>query len=162
MEKTGLVKYCKACGKKNSLQATFCMMCGKKEFFKPWSDFEIEGNTLVRYKGKGDTAVIPDYVTRIADGAVFGCRDLTSVVLPNSVTSIGKEAFAYCIELTSIVIPSSVTHVCADAFCECVRLTRIDFQGTKEEWGKIEIEIEDGDDGLWDKIMEECTVSFID
>ncbi len=64
-------------------------------------------------------------VTRIGNGAFYGCSGLTSINIPNSITTISDYAFNYCTALTSINIPNSVTKICAFAFSNCTALTSI-------------------------------------
>ena len=68
---------------------------------------------------------IPDGIEIIADGAFWGCENLTSVTIPNSVTSIGDDAFADCKNLTSIILPNSVVSIGARAFSLCENLASI-------------------------------------
>ena len=82
---------------------------------------------------------IPNSVTSIGDGAFYGCDSLTSIVIPNSVTSIGMGAFEYCTSLTSVVIGDSVTSIGSYAFSSCSSLTNVYYNGTKEDWAKINI-----------------------
>ena len=89
-----------------------------------WS-FVREGNTLIRYRGIGDTAMIPDGVTSIQKEAFMGCTDLKSVLFPESVTEIGESAFYGCNSLTALLIPNSVTHIESRAFCACRGLTNL-------------------------------------
>ena len=46
--------------------------------------------------------VIPDGVTRIADSAFYGNRNLEEIYIPKSLTNIGRTAFSYCQKLESI------------------------------------------------------------
>lgn len=68
---------------------------------------------------------IPDYVTRIENGAFENWDDLTSISIPSSVKSIGKNAFKDCTNLTKIDIPDSVTSIEEGAFSGCDALTSI-------------------------------------
>ena len=64
------------------------------------AEFEIKKGILKKYNGSGGDVVIPDEVTKIGNGAFWGCRDLASVVIPDSVTTIGEYAFCGCHNLT--------------------------------------------------------------
>lgn len=81
---------------------------------------------------------IPNSVTSIESATFSGCNSLTSITIPNGVTSIGYGAFRGS-GLTSIEIPNSVTSIENYAFYKCSSLEAVNYQGTKEEWGKINI-----------------------
>jgi len=80
---------------------------------------------------------IPDSVTSIEDWVFAECSGLTSITIPDDVTSIGSCAFAWS-GLTSITIPGGVTSIGEEAFNCCYKLASITFQGTKDEWKKME------------------------
>jgi hypothetical protein len=67
------------------------------------------------------------------------CSSLTSITIPNSVTSIGRYAFRACSGLTSIIIGNGVTSIGNMAFSGCSSLTKVYYNGTSEEWQKINI-----------------------
>ena len=62
---------------------------------------------------------IPESVTRIEDGAFYGCIDLVSIKVPASVRSIGEHSFAHCKNLGKVYIPDSVGYIHPSAFCGC-------------------------------------------
>ena len=86
------------------------------------SDFDIDGTTLVSYKGSSQSVVIPDTVTKIAARAFYGCTGVKSVTIPNSVTAIGESAFSGCTALTAMNIPASVKTIDKWAFDGCSKL----------------------------------------
>ncbi len=79
---------------------------------------------------------IPNSVTEIGDNAFLGCWDMTSISIGNSVTSIGSGAFFLCEGLTSIIIPNSVTSIGEEAFYNCHGLTSIIIGSSVTEIGK--------------------------
>ncbi len=66
------------------------------------------------------------------------------VVIPSKyqgkpVTTIEQYAFENYSSLKSVTIPSSVNKISNNAFKNCSGLNTIIYQGTKEEWGKIDL-----------------------
>ncbi len=69
---------------------------------------KIKGTELVRCLDKNvESVTIPDYVTKIGEGAFKSCKSLKSVVIPPSVTEIDDYAFFNCTSLSSVIIPES-------------------------------------------------------
>lgn len=54
------------------------------------------------------SVTISDGITRIWNGALSDCDNLTTINMPNSITHIGVAAFQNCPKLKSITIPSGV------------------------------------------------------
>ena len=81
---------------------------------------------------------ISNKVTAISDYAFNACRSLKSVELPDSVTSIGDAAFDGCDELTEVTINSDIEEIGYSVFGNCNKLLRIDYDGTREQWLKID------------------------
>ena len=88
--------------------------------------YHSRGQCLIHSESKTlitgcSASVIPDdgSVTRIANSAFRGCRNLTSVTIPDCVTYIGNDAFAYCDSLTDIVIPNGVSELGDKSFAYC-------------------------------------------
>ena len=87
--------------------------------------FNKDKTTLIAYRSKEKSYIIPNSVTNIGDSAFSECKSLTSIKIPNSVTNIGDSAFSECKSLTSIKIPNSVTNIGNDVFWGCSSLTSI-------------------------------------
>jgi hypothetical protein len=64
----------------------------------------------------------------------------TIFVVPEEVTTIYKDAFDKSNNLTGIVIASSVTAIGEDAFFDCANLKDIYYNGTYDDWAKIDID----------------------
>ena len=87
--------------------------------------FNKDKTTLITYRNKETSYIIPNNVTNIEDCAFCGCEYLTNINIPNSVTNIGSYAFGDCNSLISIDIPNSVTSIGEGAFSGCKSLTSI-------------------------------------
>lgn len=89
--------------------------------------FTIEGDTLVKYKGKDAALVVPDGVRVIGASAFAGNPFLKSVVLPEGVEVIDRWAFYYCTSLREVSIPSTVKSIGEEAFRICRMLDSVIF-----------------------------------
>ena len=87
--------------------------------------FNKDKTTLIAYRSKKTSYIIPNSVTNIENYAFSGCKSLTSIEIPNSVSNIGNYAFSGCKSLTSIEIPNSVSNIGNYAFSGCKSLTSI-------------------------------------
>ena len=85
----------------------------------------IETATNILLVGSNHT-IIPDSITRIAEGAFWACRDMTQLELPQTVTEICDYAFGLCEGLTDIIIPENVTSIGLESFWGCSGLTSVD------------------------------------
>ena len=81
--------------------------------------FNKDKTTIISYRSKETSYIIPDSVTSIGTQAFRGHESLKNIIIPNSVTSIGTYAFALCTSLKSITIPSSVVAIDGNPFCGC-------------------------------------------
>ena len=86
---------------------------------------------------------IPNSVTSIDWNTFEHCSSLTNITIPNSVTSIGNSAFSGCTSLTNITIPNSVTSIGNSAFSGCSNLKDIYYEGTKSQWEKFDINLDE-------------------
>ncbi|MCR5165552.1 MAG: protein kinase [Thermoguttaceae bacterium] len=87
------------------------------------SPFEMNGTTLVHYKGSAAKVVIPKGVTEIGFFAFKDNESLTTVVIPKGVTKIEWSAFYQCSSLKSVFIPQDVRVIKTQAFKDCPELT---------------------------------------
>ena len=98
------------------------------------------GNMGFAYCTKLENIVIPDRTT-IADEGIFACCiNLNKVVLSSSIQKVPQTMFMYCLSLSEIYIPKSVASVDMSAFATSEKLQTVYYEGTEEEWNKINVE----------------------
>ena len=118
----------------------------------------VEDGVAVGCRDKSVTSVeIPAGVTKIGNGAFYGCKALASVVIPESVTEIDWYAFYGCKALASVVIPAGVTEIGESAFLECWALTSVEFGGTVAQWEAVK-----GKDNLFNAYVHATSVKCAD
>jgi len=93
-------------------------------------DFEIDGDTLVKYKGSDSRIRIPTRVKTIGSAAFEGNGKLTTVYLPDNVTAIEDSAFANCDALEEVFLSKNIRQIGAFAFESCKKLKKIDLPAT--------------------------------
>ncbi len=87
------------------------------------SDFQLNGNTLVKYTGTATTVSVPDTVKVIGESAFANNSYIKTVKLPDTLKTISYAAFSGCNNLQSVVIPSNVEEIGNAAFANCKELT---------------------------------------
>ena len=95
----------------------------------------------VKVEGEGSETGSTNEPFLIMDTDTYGFdfpRCVTGIILPKGITTIGDDAFCGCASLRGIVIPSSVTSIGKGALAGCTGLYTICYQGTEEQWNKIE------------------------
>ena len=81
---------------------------------------EEEFNHMVGWHYQDEeTVTVPEWLTRIPDGAFLGNKNIKTVAIPESITRIGTGAFAYCESLEKVNIPKSVRWIDRYAFRGC-------------------------------------------
>ena len=100
------------------------------------SGFQIENDTLVKYYGTDDHAVIPEGVKIIGKGAFRECGDLLRITVPNGVTLIEEEAFEECRHLVRVDLPDTLHTIGQYAFCRCSALEKIIIPESVAQIGK--------------------------
>ena len=104
----------------NNISAEVVHIYGKTE-----SDFIIEGNVLLEYKGNATKVHIPDMVHEIGRDAFRGKKYITSITFPKNLECIGVGAFYGCERLEEVVLPEGVDAVADAAFANCCALQRV-------------------------------------
>jgi len=71
--------------------------------------------------------------------AFSGKEFITDIILPSCIEGFPEGAFAGCTNLRRITIPRRVKKIPERAFAGCVNLETIFYEGSLEEWKKVEI-----------------------
>ena len=78
-------------------------------------------------------------VMGLLSGAFQGNDRVTDIILHSKIYYIPEGAFGACKNLKRITIPRCVRNIRRNVFAGCVSLEDIYYEGTKEEWEKVEI-----------------------
>ena len=108
---------------------------------------EYIGNEVFYRCSSLTSITIPASVTNIWSSAFYGCSNLQSITFGENskLANIWDRAFMGCNNLTSITIPDKVTSIGTSAFYGCKNLKTVYYEGTQEQWSKIEINRENED-----------------
>ena len=96
---------------------------------EPWYFYQDEITFIMVMSG----------VTTIGKHAFSECSDLCDVTIDDGVTNIGSSAFEGCSSLTTVTMPKTVEAIAEKAFLNCEELVEVYYDGTRADWGKIEI-----------------------
>ena len=64
---------------------------------------------------------------------------ITDIIMPNSIGRLPEELFVGCTNLKRVTIPLGVNCILRGAFKDCDSLEDVYYEGTEEDWGKINI-----------------------
>jgi len=106
----------------------------------------------------GATVVLPETVTRLSDGVFYGSylekvvlskniqtlprgtfqeSYVKNAVLPHGIKVIGGRTFYHNRNLKNVTVPKSVEKIDTEAFSSVYDLTDIYYEGTEQQWNKI-------------------------
>lgn len=86
-------------------------------------EYADAGRTLVRCpEDVTGLLILPAGVQQIAEGAFWGCEELTGILLPQGLRSIGPHAFEDCTALCRVELPDSTEEIGEYAFYGCSEL----------------------------------------
>ena len=84
---------------------------------------------------------LPTTLSSIGIYSFDGCSSLASVTIPSGVETISLRAFRGCTSLLSITLPKSVTVIALGAFEGCESLASVNYGGSEEDFGEVDIDI---------------------
>lgn len=89
------------------------------------SDFEMDGNKLMRYSGTAEVVSVPAGIKEIGEEAFAGNDNLVRVNIEGEVESIGYRAFADCDNLRTIIVGDQVETIETAAFSNNKELVNV-------------------------------------
>lgn len=92
------------------------------------------------------TITLGNSLKSLFSSTFYKCYSLKGVIIPDSVERLRAKTFDYCMGLEYIVVGKSVSTIEAQTFYNC-SYPKIYYNGTAEEWAKINIGKENNDTG---------------
>lgn len=83
------------------------------------SDFVIDGDKLVSYKGKEAKVIVPKGIKELGSSAFWDNQYIEEVILPESLVNLGGDTFYNCKNLKRIIIPKNVSKMGNNPFAGC-------------------------------------------
>lgn len=99
------------------------------------SDFQMNGDILVKYTGTASAVSVPAGTKEIAAEAFLGCQTMATVQIPKTVEKIGASAFRGCSALTGVEIPEGCQEIASQAFADCTSLTQFSMPASLDTLG---------------------------
>lgn len=99
------------------------------------SDFEVDGNKLVKYSGTSEIVSIPDDILFIGEEAFAGNDYVVKVTIGDNVKSIAYGAFSNCDSLRTVVIGNRVENIDQAAFANDKALENITIGNSVKDLG---------------------------
>lgn len=96
-------------------------------------EFELDGETLVKYVGSSMQVVIPDSVKNISANAFTGCAGVKNIVVPGSVETISQHVFYDCKKLECVTFLAGIKVIEKKAFVKCPKLKTVILYSTEME-----------------------------
>ena len=103
--------------------------------------YTADGKLLLSYPAASERTkyTVPEGCERICDYAMSQASNLTEFHIKDGLEEIGIYSLYLCENLAEAGLPKSLKTIDTAAFQFCDTLTRIDFAGTSDEWGQVEI-----------------------
>lgn len=64
--------------------------------------------------------------------------EITTFTIPKNIHYISDYAFRSCSNLKSIILPKNIVDIGINSFEDCPKLIEVIYEGTKEEWSKLQ------------------------
>lgn len=128
--------------------------------------FEIEGDILVKYRGRQKEVIIPDGIREIGRDAFSYNRYIRSVVIPEGVRVIAGGTFSGDENLEEMVLPEGLEEIGFGAFQSCKSLVAIRIPDSVQTIGRYafynctalrKVEVRNQDIFIADDAFENCT-----
>lgn len=88
-------------------------------------EFQLDGNTLIKYTGTADTVSVPSAVNVIGEEAFADNENIVKVNLPSNLEKISYAAFSGCSKLKEIVVNDECEEIGTGAFTNCISLSKV-------------------------------------
>lgn len=99
-----------------------------------------DGNILSASTELDGDLVVSKSIKSMSDKAFYNCSLLTNVSLPDTIEEISYQAFWNCSALKTVNIPKSIKKISSFSFGLCSSLDSINYNGTIDDWCRINIE----------------------